>query len=44
MLTDIDVIVLNEPADIFPAFQKAYERNDGKSTVVIEYNDYYTLK
>ena len=44
MLTDIDVIVLNEPADIFLAFQKAYERNDGKSTLVIEYNDYYTLK
>jgi pyruvate/2-oxoglutarate/acetoin dehydrogenase E1 component len=44
MLTDVDVIILNDPIDIFPAFQKAYERNDGKSTLVIEYNDYYTLK
>lgn len=44
MLTDVDVIVLNEASDVFPAFKKAYERNDGKSTLVIEYNDYYTLK
>jgi pyruvate/2-oxoglutarate/acetoin dehydrogenase E1 component len=44
MLTDVDVIVFNEASDIFSGFQKAYERNDGKSTLLIEYNDFYTLK
>ena len=44
MLTDIDVVTLNEPEDIFPTFQNAYERTDGKSTLIIEYADYYGTK
>jgi hypothetical protein len=44
MLTDVDVISLNEPEDIFPAFEKAYNRTDGKSTLIIEYADYYGEK
>ncbi len=44
MLTDIEVIELKEPEDIFPAFKKAYERNDGKSTLIIEYAEYYGTK
>jgi len=44
MLTDIDVIQLNEPKEIFPAFRKAYERLDGKSTLLIEYAEYYGSK
>jgi len=44
MLTDIDVVTLNKPEDIFPTFQNAYERTDGKSTLIIEYADYYGTK
>jgi pyruvate/2-oxoglutarate/acetoin dehydrogenase E1 component len=44
MLTDIDVVTLNESEDIFPTFQNAYERTDGKSTLIIEYADYYGTK
>ena len=44
MLTDVDIISLNEPEDVFPAFEKAYERTDGKSTLIIEYADYYGTK
>lgn len=41
---DIDFIVLNEPGDIFKAYKKAYERKDNKSTVLVEYGDYYGEK
>jgi pyruvate/2-oxoglutarate/acetoin dehydrogenase E1 component len=41
---DIDFIVLNEPHDIFNAYKKAYERKDNKSTVLVEYGDYYAEK
>lgn len=40
----IEVIVLNEPEDIFPAFEKALNRTDGKSTLIVEYGDYYNDK
>ena len=40
----VDVIKLNEPEDIFPAYQKAYNRTDGKSTVLVEWGDYYNEK
>jgi len=40
MCKNVEIIVLNEPEDIFPAYQKAYERTDGKSTIVVEYGDY----
>src|SRR3990167_2867711 len=29
ILTNVEIIELHEPEDIFPAYQKAYERNDG---------------
>jgi pyruvate/2-oxoglutarate/acetoin dehydrogenase E1 component len=41
MLTNIEIIELNEPEDIFPAYEKAYTRSDGKSTILVEYGDYY---
>ncbi len=41
-LTEIDVVLLDEPEEIFPAFQKAYE-NDG-STMIVERGDYYNDK
>jgi len=44
MCRHIEVIRLDEPADIFPAYQKALEREDGKSTIVVEYGDYYSEK
>jgi pyruvate/2-oxoglutarate/acetoin dehydrogenase E1 component len=44
MCRNIEVIRLDEPQDIFPAYQKALEREDGKSTIVVEYGDYYNEK
>ena len=33
-----------EPEDIFPAFKHAYEREDSKPTLMIEYSEYYGTK
>jgi len=44
MLNNVEVIRLNEPSDIFPAYQKAYEREDGKSTILVEWGDFYNEK
>lgn len=44
MCTNIEVIRLEEPEDVFPAYRKALERTDGKSTIVVEYGDYYNEK
>lgn len=44
MCSTIEVIRLDEPADIFPAYQKALHRTDGRSTILVEYGDYYGEK
>lgn len=44
MCKNIEVIRCDEPEDIFPAYQKAYERTDGKSTLIVEFGDYYNEK
>lgn len=44
MVTEIDVVVLEEPEQIFPAFQRAYNRPDSKPTLIIEYGEYYGTK
>ena len=44
MLNNTEVIRLEEPEDIFPAYEKAYNRTDGKSTILVEYGDYYSEK
>ena len=44
MLTTVEVIRLDEPEQIFPAYQKAFERTDGRSTVLVEWGDYYAEK
>ncbi len=44
LLTDVNVVLLNEPEEIFPAFQLAYEREDSKSTLIVEWGDYYNEK
>lgn len=41
---NVEVIRLDEAEQIFPAYQHALERTDGKSTVIIEYGDYYHEK
>jgi pyruvate/2-oxoglutarate/acetoin dehydrogenase E1 component len=35
---------LTEPGLIFPAYERALVRNDGKSTILVEYGDYYGEK
>jgi pyruvate/2-oxoglutarate/acetoin dehydrogenase E1 component len=44
MTNNIEIIRLEEPEDIFPAYERAYTRTDGKSTLVVEYGDYYGEK
>lgn len=44
MCTTIEVLRLEEPAEIFPAYQKALLRDDGRSTLLVEYGDYYSEK
>ena len=44
MLSSVNVIELNEPEDIFPAYEKAYNSDDGKSTILVEFQDFYNEK
>ena len=44
MCSTIDVIKLNESKDIFPAYEKALNRKDNKSTLLVEFGDYYNEK
>ncbi len=44
MCENIEVIRLDEPEEIFPAYKKALERTDGKSTILCEWGDYYSEK
>jgi pyruvate/2-oxoglutarate/acetoin dehydrogenase E1 component len=44
MCTTIEVIRLDEPEDIFPAYERALLRDDGRSTIIVEYGDYYGEK
>ena len=44
MCKTIDIIRLDEPEQIFPAYQKALLRDDNKSTLIIEWSDYYNEK
>jgi pyruvate/2-oxoglutarate/acetoin dehydrogenase E1 component len=41
---NIDIIRLDEPEDVFSAYKKALEREDGRSTLIVEYGDYYSEK
>ncbi len=40
----IEVVEVNEPEEIFPAYQNAYERKDGRSTLIIEDGNFYNEK
>jgi len=44
LLTNTEVIRLDEPDQIFPSYEKALNRTDGKSTLMIEWLDYYAEK
>ena len=44
LLTNVNVVLLNIPDEIFPAFELAYEREDSKSTLIIEWGAYYNEK
>ena len=44
MCTTIEVIRCEEAHQIFPAYEKALLRDDGRSTIVVEYGDFYGEK
>jgi pyruvate/2-oxoglutarate/acetoin dehydrogenase E1 component len=44
MCKTIEVIRLDEPEQIFPAYERALLRDDGRSTLIVEYGDYYSEK
>lgn len=41
---NVDIIRLDEPEQIYDAFQHAYNRTDNKSTILVEWGDYYGEK
>jgi pyruvate/2-oxoglutarate/acetoin dehydrogenase E1 component len=44
MCSTLDVIRLDDPEDIFPAYERALQRDDGRSTLLVEWGDYYAEK
>lgn len=44
MFSWIDVVELNEPQDVFPAYERAITRTDNKSTLIIEHGNFYGQK
>ena len=44
MLSNVEIIRLDEPENIFPAYEKALNRTDGKSTILVEWGDFYNEK
>ena len=41
MFSHIDVVELDTAEQIFPAYEYAFNRTDGKSTLIIEHGNYY---
>ena len=44
MCTTIEVIRLEEPEEVVPAYTRALDRDDGRSTLLVEYGDFYNEK
>lgn len=44
MTNNIEVIRLDEPEQIFDSYVKAYQRTDRKSTLLVEWGDFYNEK
>ena len=41
LLQNVEVVLLEKKEDIYPAYKTALTRNDQKSTLLIEYGEYY---
>ena len=44
MSSTIDIIKLDDPEKIFSLYKKALNRKDGKSSILVEFGDYYNEK
>lgn len=44
MCRSVEVIRLDEPEDVFPAYERALLRDDGRSTLLVEWGDFYNEK
>ncbi len=44
MTSNINIVRLEEPKEIFHAYKYAYERDDGISSILVEYGDFYNEK
>ena len=44
MCPRIHIVKLQNPKNIFKEYKKAINRKDGKSTILVEYGDYYNEK
>ncbi len=44
MLHNTNIVELHEPQDIFPAYEKAYKSEDGRSSILVEFQDFYNEK
>ena len=44
MCHTVEILRLDEPDQIFPAYEKALLREDGRSTLIVEWGDYYSEK
>ena len=44
MCSAIEVVRLDDPSEIFPAYQRALLRDDGVSSLIVEHGDYYNEK
>ena len=44
ILKNVEVIRLDEPEQIFASYNKALTRNDNKSTILVEWGDFYNEK
>ena len=41
LLDNMDVVLLQNKEDIFPAYKRAIEREDSKSTLIVEFGEFY---
>ena len=44
MVTNVNIIELKEPEDIFPAYEKAFLAEDNRSSILVEFQDFYNEK
>lgn len=44
MCPNIEVLHIRNPEDALPCYQTAYNRQDGKSTILVEFGDFYQEK